>query len=87
MFPRLADNSSVQARDPTTIARIILEGTRAPMTAERPTPSAMPAFGWKLSDAEIAALITYPCASHEDAAAPVSASAVARVRAAISQHP
>src|SRR5262249_6251943 len=30
MFPRLANNSSLQARDPATLIRIVLEGARAP---------------------------------------------------------
>jgi mono/diheme cytochrome c family protein len=87
MFPRLASDSSLQARDPTTLARIVLEGTRAPMTEEHPTPSAMPAFGWKLNDAEIAAVLTYLRSSHDNSAAPVSASDVGRVRRAIARSP
>jgi mono/diheme cytochrome c family protein len=87
LFPPLAGDAALQAHDPTTIARIVLEGTRSPMTAERPTPSAMPAFGWKLNDGEIAAVLTYLRASHGNAAGPVSAGQVARVRRAVAARP
>ena len=87
MFPRLASDSSLQAFDPTTIARIVLEGTRAPMTSINPTPSAMPAFGWKLSDAEVAAVLTYLRNSHGNDAPAVRASDIGRVRASIAHAP
>jgi mono/diheme cytochrome c family protein len=84
MFPRLANDSSLQARDPSTIARIVLEGTRAPLIRDNPTPSAMPAFGWKLNDAEIAAVLSYLRGSYGNSAPGVRASDVRRVRASIS---
>jgi len=87
MFPRLANDSSLQARDPTTISRIVLEGTRAPMTGERPTPSAMPAFGWKLNDTEISAVLSYLRSTHGNNAPAVSSDEVMRVRRAIAHNP
>jgi mono/diheme cytochrome c family protein len=59
MFPALKGNSNVQSRDPTTIIRVILNGARMVATDSRPTPSSMPAYNWKLSDKEIAAVATY----------------------------
>jgi mono/diheme cytochrome c family protein len=87
MFPRLANDSSLQARDTTTIARLVLEGTRSPMTRERPTPSAMPAFGWKLNDTEIASVLTYLRSHHGNNAPAVSAGEIARIRGAIRNAP
>ena len=46
---------------------------------------AMPAFDWKLSDAEIAAVITYLRNSWGNAAAAVSADAVKQQRAALAK--
>lgn len=87
MFPRLAGDSSLQARDTSTITRIVLEGTRAPMTQYNPTPSAMPAFGWKLNDAEIAAVLSYLRASHGNNAPPVRTADVSSTRHAIAREP
>ena len=87
MFPPLAGDAALQARDVTTIVRIVIEGTRAPMTAARPTPSAMPSFGWALSDEEIAAVLTYLRASHTNDAGPVPAGDVARVRRTVQKRP
>ena len=50
MFPPLAHNANVQSADPTSVIRVILEGARTVATDARPTPSSMPAFGWKLDD-------------------------------------
>jgi len=59
MFPPLAKNANVQSEDPTTIIRAIVEGLQTVQTDARPTASAMPAYGWKLSDTQIAAVATY----------------------------
>jgi hypothetical protein len=37
----------------------VLEGARTAPTDRRPTTAAMPAYGWKLTDAEVAAVLTY----------------------------
>ena len=39
--------------------RVILQGARSTPTAARPTPLSMPAFDWKLSDQQIAAVASY----------------------------
>jgi mono/diheme cytochrome c family protein len=80
MFPTLQGSASVQGRDPTTIVRIILEGTRSVPTPTRPTPLAMPAFAWKLDDDEVASLATYIRNAWGNAAPPVSAGQVQHVR-------
>jgi len=59
MFPPLAHNAGVQSDDPTTVLRMILQGARTAVTDPRPTPSSMPAYGWKLDDAQVAAVATY----------------------------
>jgi mono/diheme cytochrome c family protein len=79
-FPPLGGDAVLQSRDPATVLRIILQGARATPTPARPTPLAMPAFGWKLTDQEIADVATYIRASWGNAAAPVPASKVAALR-------
>jgi mono/diheme cytochrome c family protein len=59
MFPNLAEAATVKARDPTTVLRVILQGAQSVSTEREPTGPAMPAFGWQLNDAQIAAVATY----------------------------
>lgn len=87
LFPRLAGASLVQASDPTTLIRVVLEGSRAVSTAQAPTGPAMPAFGWRLDDKQIAALLTYMRNAWGNAASPVTASQVVRLRPPLSTNP
>jgi mono/diheme cytochrome c family protein len=80
LFPRLAGSSIVQSDDPTTLARVVLQGTRAVSTASAPTGPAMPAFDWRLNDAQVAAVLTYIRNSWGNVAAPVSAGTIAGQR-------
>jgi mono/diheme cytochrome c family protein len=73
-------DAAVQARDPTSIVRMILEGSRAVPTPASPTSPAMPAFGWKLDDEEIASVATYVRNAWGNSAPEVSRSKVARLR-------
>jgi mono/diheme cytochrome c family protein len=80
MFPPLAHNANVQSTDPTTVIRVILRGARTVPTSARPTPSAMPAFGWKLSDEQVAAVATYVRNHWGNAASAVSSDQVKALR-------
>ena len=59
MFPALAGDPNVQSDNPATVIRLILNGGHAAATDQRPTPVSMPDYGWKLSDAEVAAVASY----------------------------
>ena len=87
LFPRLAGSASVQSDDPTTLARVVLQGTRAVSTSGAPTAPAMPAFDWRLDDAQVAAVLTYIRNNWGNAAGSVSASAVASQRASLAKSP
>jgi mono/diheme cytochrome c family protein len=76
MFPPLAKNANVQSGDPTTVIRAIVEGIQTAQTDARPTASAMPAYGWKLNDAQIAAVATYVRNNWGNAAPAVSSGQV-----------
>lgn len=80
MFPPLAGNPNVQQKDPTTILRVILDGMQTVTTASRPTPSTMPAFDWKLTDAEIAAVATYVRNAWDNSAPVVTSDKVSSLR-------
>lgn len=84
MFPQLKGDPTVQQSDPSTVIRVILEGARTAATDRRPTPSAMPAFGWKLDDRKVAAVATYVRNAWGNKAPPVGDGAVADMRKAIS---
>lgn len=85
LFPTLADSGVVQADDPATLIRLVLDGSRAVATDDRPTASAMPPLGWRLDDAQVAAVVTYIRNSWSNAAPPVSADEVARMRKTLAQ--
>lgn len=85
LFPTLAGSGLVQADDPATLIRLVLDGSRAVATDDRPTGPAMPPLGWRLTDADVAAVVTYIRNSWSNAAPPVSAGEVAKVRKTLAQ--
>ncbi|MEH2479966.1 mono/diheme cytochrome c family protein [Nitrobacteraceae bacterium AZCC 2146] len=87
LFPKLAGSALVQSDDPTTLAHVVLSGTRAVSTVGAPTAPAMPAFDWRLTDAQVAAVLTYIRNSWGNAAAAVPASAVADQRTSLAKTP
>lgn len=80
LFPPLKANPLVQAPNPTNLVRLVLEGGKSAATGHAPTGTAMPAFGWKLSDKEVAAVLTYVRSSWGNAAHAVSANEVSSIR-------
>jgi mono/diheme cytochrome c family protein len=80
LIPNLAVSTSVAAADPTTLIRVVLEGAQSVATQEEPTGPAMPAYGWQLTDSEIAAVTTYIGNSWSHAAAPISEHTVHEAR-------
>jgi len=83
VIPELAGNSSVLAADPTSIVRLILQGSRLPATPAAPSALGMPGFGWRLSDGEVAELGTFVRQSWGNHAAPITAKTVHAVRSAL----
>jgi len=84
-FAPLKANANLQQADPTTVLHFILAGTRHAPTVAAPTPFSMPPFDWKLNDEQVAAVATYARNSWGNAAAPVTASEVAELRAKLAQ--
>jgi mono/diheme cytochrome c family protein len=83
LFPRLAGAPVVQQEQATSLMRVVLEGSRAVGTAGAPTNPAMPSFAWKLSDNEIAAVLTYIRNAWGNTAPGVQASDVGNMRNAL----
>ena len=80
LFPRLNGAPVVQQAQATSLIRVVLEGSRAVATDGAPTGPAMPSFAWRLSDAEVAAVVTYIRNAWGNAAQPASASEVGNMR-------
>jgi mono/diheme cytochrome c family protein len=86
LFPALANAPSIQSADATSLIRVVLQGTQSVATVAAPTAPAMPALGWKLSDEEVASVVTYIRNSWGNAAVSVSASDVHSARQVLSGH-
>jgi len=80
LFPKLAGSAVATQQDPATLIRIIIAGGRAAATDGFPTSPAMPSLGYRLSDSQIASVVTYVRNSWSNAAAPVSEETVKALR-------
>jgi alcohol dehydrogenase (quinone), cytochrome c subunit len=82
-LPEIAGNSSVLAQDPNSLIRLVLAGSALPGTTAAPSPLGMPGFGWRLSNEEVAQLLTFIRSSWGNQASSVTAGEVARVRGSL----
>jgi mono/diheme cytochrome c family protein len=71
-YPALAGNRAVTQSVTANLVQVMLHGGFPPATRARPRPFGMPPFATTLSDADVAAVITYIRSSWKNAAAPVS---------------
>ncbi|MBR0788452.1 c-type cytochrome [Bradyrhizobium manausense] len=82
LIPNLSHAATVNTGDPTTVLRVILQGAQSVATDKEPTGPAMPAFGWQLNDAQVAAVATY-VRNHWGKAPPVSEDEAKKERTAL----
>ncbi len=80
LFPTLKDSSVVQSDNALTVIRLILDGGHSVSVRNGRTATGMPSFGWKLSDAQIAAVASYVRSAWGNAASPVTAGDVHDLR-------
>jgi mono/diheme cytochrome c family protein len=80
IFPRLAGNAVVKQDDPTSLVRVILTGSRGAGTDAAPTAPAMPSLGYRLSNSQLAAVVTYIRNNWGNAASAVTADTVKSLR-------
>jgi mono/diheme cytochrome c family protein len=85
LIPALAGSASVQSAEPTSLLHVVLEGTRSVGTAGAPTASAMPPFGWLLTDDQVAAVTTYIRNAWGNAAPAVTANDASGARTSLAQ--
>ena len=82
IFPALKASPIVQAGNPLSAIRVVLNGAQSVATAAAPTASTMPGFGNELEDGQVAAVLTYIRNSWGNAAPAVTADQVAKLRTA-----
>ena len=58
-YPPLAGNQSIQMVSAVNAIRMVLNGGYPPGTAGNPMPYGMPPFAHRMSDDEVAAVVTY----------------------------
>ncbi|CAM5535546.1 Alcohol dehydrogenase OS=Rhodanobacter lindaniclasticus OX=75310 GN=B1991_00035 PE=4 SV=1 [Rhodanobacter lindaniclasticus] len=80
MFPALAGNPVLQTADATSLINLVLQGDTLVATRTAPSTFTMPGFAWRLSDREVADVVTFIRGSWGNQAAPVSAHDVAKLR-------
>jgi len=85
LFPALKGAPTVQQDNPQNLVRVVLQGAQSSQNAYAVTGPAMPALGWKLSDAQVADTVTFIRNTWGNAAPPVSAADVASIRAELAQ--
>ena len=83
--PSLRANTLVQARDPTTVLRVILEGSQSIAIRGAKVSYSMPSLA-ALSDNEIAAVATFIRNAWGNRGGPVQAADVAKLRKVTDQH-
>ncbi len=88
-FPPLAGSEWATAANPGAAIRVVLKGLQGQVTVKgQRYNSAMPAFGTgqPMTDAEVAAVLSYVRTSWGNKADSVTAEEVGRVRAAVASH-
>ncbi|WLA87110.1 cytochrome c [Bradyrhizobium elkanii] len=81
-YPPLAGNQSIQMVSAVNPIRMVLNGGYPPGTSGNPMPHGMPPFAQKLSDDEVAAVVTYIRTAWGNRGEPVSARQANELRAA-----
>jgi mono/diheme cytochrome c family protein len=81
-YPPLAGNQSIQMVSAVNAIRMVLNGGYPPGTKGNPMPYGMPPFAHRMSDDEVAAVVTYIRTSWGNRGGPVSARQANELRSA-----
>jgi mono/diheme cytochrome c family protein len=81
-YPPLAHNQSIEMSSAVNPIRMVLNGEYQPQTAGNPRPYGMPPFAQILSDADIAAVVTYIRVSWGNHGQPITTFEVNTLRSA-----
>jgi mono/diheme cytochrome c family protein len=80
LFPPLAGNAAIRQARADTVVRMVLAGGKAAATKDAPTGPGMPSFGWRLTDEQVANILTYVRNNWGNQAPAVSPETVKRIR-------
>lgn len=80
IFPPLKGNASVQSTDPATLIHVVLQGARGVSTPQAVSGMAMPSFAWRLTNQDVADVLSFVRNKWGNSAAPVAPSDVAAAR-------
>jgi mono/diheme cytochrome c family protein len=80
LFPPLAGNASIRQVRADTVVRMVLAGGKAAATKDAPTGPGMPSFGWRLTDEQVANILTYVRNNWGNQAPAISPETVKRLR-------
>ncbi len=83
IFPPLAGNPTVRQVRADSIVRMVLAGGKGAATVKAPTGPGMPSFAWRLSDNQVADILTYVRNNWGNRAPAVSPETVGRIRSAL----
>jgi mono/diheme cytochrome c family protein len=86
VYTALANNANMRSLDPTTLIRLTLEGATSLPSETQPTPGTMPGYRNKLSDRQIADVLSYVRNSFGNSAPAVSAREVKALREKLAPH-
>jgi len=86
-YPKLAGNSLVLSENATSLIRLLLEGSATAETRLEPKPQKMPSFAKKLTDRQIAEVLSFIRDSWGNNAAPVTTREVLLLRNALRKPP
>ncbi len=86
IFPPLADNSSVQSKDPTSVIHVVLSGWMSPETQSAKRAFGMPSYR-SLNDKELAEIVTFVRTKWGNQGEPVTAEQIKKVRDGIELKP
>ncbi len=82
VFPRLAGNPVIASSDPSSVISIVLAGSKTVWTDQTPAQFQMPSFAWRLSDQDVADVVSFLRSSWGNQASSVDATAVRALRKA-----
>ncbi|MHC1479366.1 c-type cytochrome [Frateuria aurantia] len=83
MVTGFAGNPGVQSKDASSLIHTVLDGGRAAVTVTNPTGAGMPSFAWKMSDADIADVLSYVRSAWGNRGSRVTADEVAAARSSL----
>jgi mono/diheme cytochrome c family protein len=86
-YPKLAGNSMVLSDNPTSLIRLLLEGSKTARTSLGPEPQKMPSFAKTFSDRQIAEVLSFIRNSWGNDASSVTTRAVSLLRSALQKKP